>query len=288
MLRPLLSSLLKRLTDAGVPNAKQEAGWLACHALGLSSAELMARPDMELTSEQAERLDALFQCRAEGEPLQYIIGDAPFFGRDFNVGAGVLIPRHDTETLISAVKSVLPKEAAFGFMDWGTGSGCIAITLLLEFPKSTAIMAEKSQSAIEYARLNLERYGLENRAVLMNTKTPDDIRLTARLEIVISNPPYIPTDEIPTLMREVRDYEPHEALDGGADGLDCYRALFRRSPYWLKPGGLLFLENGSAAQSEAMRSQVFKRRFNRKGLTFIREFSDDAGVPRCSLWKNGK
>ena len=172
-------------------------------------------------------------------------------------------------------------EEAFTFLDWGTGSGCIAITLLLEFPNASAIMAERSGAAIGYARRNVERHGVGGQASILNTETPEDIAVSGVCDMVISNPPYIPSGEIAELMREVRDHEPREALDGGAGGLDCYKALFGHAPRWLKPGGLMFLEMGSAGQTEAL------RRSNIGGWSFIREFPDSSGFPRCALWKHG-
>ncbi|MCR5346344.1 MAG: peptide chain release factor N(5)-glutamine methyltransferase [Fretibacterium sp.] len=295
----------------------QERRWLACHALGVSSAALLAHPELYGRPE----VQALFRRREAGEPVQYILGEAPFFGRDFHVGPGVLIPRQDTETLITAALELnlsaratrrAPNDEPFTFLDWGTGSGCIAATLLLERPKSRALMVDRSPTALNYARENLERYGLrpdgqptrtdrfaalcrsavsegsvgrfpeaEVRARLIQSGTPEDILLSEeeRCALVISNPPYIPGGEIPGLMREVRDHEPREALDGGQDGMDYYRMLFRCSPRWLRPGGFLILEMGSAAQAEAFRASP------PPGFGLLREFQDDGGNPRCAVWQ---
>lgn len=253
----------------------QERQWLACHALGVSSAALLAHPELY----ERRSVQALFRRREAGEPLQYILGTAPFWGRDFHVGPGVLIPRQDTETLITAALELVPYEEPFTFLDWGTGSGCIAVTLLLERPDSFALMVDRSPAALKYAEENLKRYGLEARARLIRSETPDDIILEERCALVISNPPYIPTEDIPGLMREVRDHEPHSALDGGPDGMDCYRLLFRHAPRWLRPRGLLILEMGDARQAEAFRSSP------PAGFTFLREFLDDGGNPRCAVWQ---
>ncbi|MBR1671774.1 MAG: peptide chain release factor N(5)-glutamine methyltransferase, partial [Fretibacterium sp.] len=221
--------------------------------------------------------------REAGEPLQYILGEAPFWGRDFRVGPGVLIPRRDTETLVRAALSLVPSPPpdAFTFLDWGTGSGCIAATLLLEFPEASALMVERSPAALEYAQENLSRYGLEARARLIRSETPEDISLAGdeRCAFVISNPPYIPTGDIPGLMREVRDHEPHEALDGGPDGMALYRALFRNVPRWLRPGGFLILEVGDVRQAKALRHARFG------DFSFVEAFMDDSQFPRCMVWK---
>ena len=250
---------------------------MACHTLGISSAALLAHPELY----ERPEVQALFQRREAGEPLQYILGEAPFWGRDFHVGPGVLIPRRDTETLITAALELLPAlpDKPFTFLDWGTGSGCIAATLLLEWPKAFALMVDRSPAAMEYAQMNLIRYGLEDRARLIRSETPEDIVPEAPCDLVISNPPYIPAGDIPGLMREVRDHEPRMALDGGPDGMDCYRLLFRHAPRWLKPGGLLILEMGDARQAEAFRSSP------PTGFAFLREFRDDGGNPRCAVWQ---
>ncbi|MCR4817417.1 MAG: peptide chain release factor N(5)-glutamine methyltransferase [Fretibacterium sp.] len=286
----------------------QERRWLACHALGVSSAALLAHPELYGRPE----VQALLRRREAGEPLQYILGEAPFKGRDFHVGPGVLIPRRDTETLIAAALEILPQGEPFTFLDWGTGSGCIAATLLLERPESRALMVDRSPTALNYARENLERYGLrpdgqptrtdrfaalcrpavsegsagrfpeaEARARLILSETPEDILLSEeeRCAFVISNPPYIPGGEIPGLMREVRDHEPREALDGGRDGMDYYRMLFRCSPRWLRPGGFLILEMGSAAQAEAFRASP------PADFSFLQAFQDDGGNLRCAVWQ---
>ena len=135
-----VKDIVAGLEGAGIANAKQEALWLASHALGVGSAEIFARA--EFSGNDERRIEALISRRISGEPLQYILGEADFYGRDFAVGKGVLIPRHDTETLIEGVKKVFRKDEIFRFLDWGTGSGCIAITILLEFPKSEGCMID--------------------------------------------------------------------------------------------------------------------------------------------------
>ena len=225
----------------------------------------------EFSPEELAKIESVIARREAGEPLQYIMGEADFWGRDFNVGHGVLIPRHDTETLIQAVMKLFPREAAFSFTDWGTGSGCIAITLLLEFPHSFAYMLEDSPKAAAFAHINLQRYGLTDRAEILSE--PDTL---PACELLISNPPYIPSGEISGLMREVRDFEPHSALDGGVDGLTCYREIFRLAHE--KHCRYLVLETGSLIQVESLKT--FSNSF-----TFCDNVCDDTGFPRCLVFR---
>ena len=274
-LQALAASTRKRLHDAGITNADQEARWLICDFFNLTTADLIAHAERPMDVPPA--FEAAVRRRMDGEPLQYILGTAPFFGRDFLVSPGVLIPRADTETLIAAALSFFPEDAEFSFMDWGTGSGCIGLTLLLERPQARALLADKSPEALRCAEANAERHGLKARARLLPTEDPADIP-PAEHDLLISNPPYIPTDALPHLMREVR-HEPRLALDGGADGMNLYRALLARAPSWLRPGGLVILEAGDASQAAALRDLPLPR------LSFLRAFMDNSAIPRCVVWQ---
>ena len=248
---------------------EQEALWLTGYALGLNTSQVLARESF--TPEEEAKIDAVLSRREAGEPLQYIMGVADFWGRDFCVGPGVLIPRHDTEALIEAVMRHVAHDEEFAFVDWGTGSGCIAITLLLEFPNSTAYMLEASKEASCYAARNIARWGVSERAHL--TSRPEAL---AKCRVMVSNPPYIPSGEIEGLMREVRDFEPHIALDGGEDGLVFYGEIFslaRRLEC-----ELVVLETGSMNQVE------FLRRASRE-FELCDEVMDGGGFPRGLVFR---
>ena len=263
-----VKDIVAGLEGAGILNAKQEALWLASHALGAGNAEILAKA--EFSSDEARRIDALISRRISGEPLQYILGEADFCGRDFAVGTGVLIPRHDTETLIEGVKKVFRKDERFRFLDWGTGSGCIAITILLEFPKSEGCMIDTSPDALKYARENLRRYGVECRAEIEEA--------AGDFGLIVSNPPYIPSCEIPGLMREVRDFEPNSALDGGEDGMKFYREIFELAMTRLKRGGYMILETGNLRQLKEI--EEYSEEFVSEGEIF-----DGGNFPRCVIMR---
>ena len=255
-----VSGYVQRLLRAGVVNAGQEAVWLAAYALGADTAGVLSRG--EFPPEDLAKIEAVISRREDGEPLQYILGEADFYGRDFRVGRGVLIPRHDTETLIEAVKLCFGREELFTFLDWGTGSGCIAATILLEFPESSGYVAEASDEAKYYALSNFERWGVSGRVTWCEG--------FPACGLTISNPPYIPSGEIGGLMREVREFEPVTALDGGQDGMKFCRDIFSRSR-----SDCIILEAGNVQALKTLSSDY----------VFVNEVRDSGGFPRALIFR---
>ena len=260
----MINECAEKLKSAGVKNPFQEALWITAHALGIGTTGVFAKD--KYSPDEIQRINALISRRADGEPLQYIIGEADFYSRDFYVGRGVLIPRHDTETLIEGVRMFFAPDKEFRFLDWGTGSGCIGATILLEFPRSTGVMYDISDEALKYARKNIERYGLEDRAEISSGK------FTGDFDLVISNPPYIPSAEIQWLMRDVKDFEPITALDGGDDGMKFYGEILSSN---VKRGGYIILEIGNFFQ--IMEIETFK------GFQMAGRVLDTGNFPRCIL-----
>ena len=250
---------------------EQETLWLKAYALGLSTSQVLAR--REFSPEETAKINSVIARREAGEPLQYIMGEADFWGRDFHVGQGVLIPRHDTETLIQAVLKLFPHDEKFSFIDWGTGSGCIAITLLLEFPRSFAYMIDTERSAYRFAEFNIKRYDLIYRSELLLWDA-----FLPKCDLLISNPPYIPSAEIAGLSKDVRDYEPISALDGGEDGLKFYNEIFALA---MKTHcRYLILETGNANQVQSLKASCSHYEF-----TFCDNVCDDTGFPRCLVFR---
>ena len=264
---------LKKLLTPNSSLLTQEFLWLTSYALGLSSSQIMARE--KFSDDEIAKINALIKRRENHEPLQYIMGTADFYGRDFEVGEGVLIPRHDTETLIEAAKKYFSPEKKFTFLDWGTGSGCIAVTLLLEFKNSFAVMLEKSPDAIYYAKKNLERFNLNDRAEIIE-ELPDKI-----FDLIISNPPYIPSREIKNLMPEVKNFEPESALDGGIDGMNFYKLIFSQAKSALKADGYIILETGNLEQVNTLKNLD-------ENFIFEDEFLDTGNFPRCLVFRRNK
>ncbi len=261
---------LERLKNAGVKNFRQEFIWLACHALNEPEYKILLKKNFN--DIEYKKLSEIISRREAGEPLQYILGSAVFYGREFITGEGVLIPREDTETLIEAVKKYYEPEKIFKFLDFGTGTGCIAITLLLEYKNSIGYMLEISEQAKNYALKNLSLHGLKiNERVFFCE--PDECNL------IISNPPYIPSEIINTLDRSVKDYEPVTALDGGSDGMNFYRMIFSNAVKILRSGGLLIFEIGDLNQAQALRD------YDVKNFKFLEYFHDSSNFPRCMVWR---
>jgi release factor glutamine methyltransferase len=198
---------IRRLGDAGVGNP---------------------RLDARLLWDAAQRNPGIFESfikrRIAREPVAYITGAKEFWSLELAVGPGVLIPRPDTETVIEEVLDRFPGSSApLKILDLGTGSGCLLVTLLKEYPNARGLGIDESEQALAIAAGNIARHGLENRADLRRGNWMDG--LTESWDVIVSNPPYIPTADIAGLEADVRDYEPRGALDGGADGLDAVRAL---------------------------------------------------------------
>lgn len=180
----------------------------------------------------------------------------------------MLIPRHDTETLIDGVKKIFDREESFTFLDWGTGSGCIAVTILLEFPNSRGCLLDVSPDALTYARKNINRYGL-------NERSTQKIFDSEQFDLIISNPPYIPSGEITGLMREVKNFEPHNALDGGNDGMTFYREILALALKSLKHGGYIIFETGNLKQVNEIETCG--------GFESVSKIFDTGNFPRCII-----
>lgn len=277
-IRDLLHDAADRLRQAGVDSGRRDARILLAWAMRISREQLIAA-DRQPSQEEAEAFRAMIDRRAAREPVAYITGRKEFWSLEFTVGPGVLIPRPDTETLIETALSLFPDRAApIAIADLGTGSGALLIAALKEFPQARGWGFERSPEALRYARANLEAHGLGARAEILAadwTAAP-----AAGFDLILSNPPYIPTAEIGTLEAEVRAYEPRAALDGGPDGLDSYRSLAAILPRLLRPGATALLELGQG-QFAAVKPLF-------QDLQTHPPIPDLAGIPRVLVLKRPK
>jgi release factor glutamine methyltransferase len=211
------------LGDHGSTSARLDSELLCAQALGLRRIDLYLQFDRPLDAGELTSIRELVRRRGKGEPVAYITGSREFYGRSFRVTPDVLVPRPDTETLVQHAVAFLRARtgAALRVADLGTGSGCIAITLAAEVPEASVTATDISPAALEVARANAEALGVE--VTLVECSWADS--LAGGFDLIVSNPPYVTTDELGDVDRDVRDFEPRGALLGGDDGLDAYRAL---------------------------------------------------------------
>lgn len=267
------------LVSSGTARPEYSADLILSAALGLPRAALLWK-DCDVAEHERARAESLTGRRASGAPLSYVLHEAEFYGYKFKVGRGVLIPRPETELLVEEALRRFPRGTAARFADWCTGSGCIAIALLLENPALTALGVDKSRSALKWAAINRKLHGLEKRFDLLRNAEPSLAPVAgASLDFIVTNPPYIPRRELAGLMREVRDYEPRDALDGGEGGTELYAKFFAAFPRMLKPGGLLMAETAGAEQICSL-DGLASREF-----VLVNKISDYNGIIRHVIWR---
>jgi release factor glutamine methyltransferase len=237
----------KRQVDA--PRLTAEI--LLSHVLKTGRVRLYVDLDRPLSKEELATFRALIERRMAGEPTQYLTGVKEFYNRPFKVDARVLIPRPETELLVEAALHALPKDAPSRALDLCTGSGCIAISLAAERPQASVLATDLSPDACALARENAEALGVSARVTISQGDLFAPVPEDARFQLIVSNPPYIASREIPGLSVEVRR-EPHLALDGGQDGLTVIRRVIEGARRYLVPGGLLALETAET-QGNAVR-----------------------------------
>ncbi len=251
---------IHRLEEAKIADAKRDAETLLLYLEKADRTFLYVHRNDATDEYRADAYFSLIDRRAAGEPLQYILGSQEFMGLNFAVNPSVLIPRQDTETLVElALKRAGEKKRSLSILDMCCGSGAIAVSMAHFLPKAKITACDISPEALEVARGNAARNGLNGRIefresdLFFMTKRKKTVRIKDSFDMILSNPPYIPTQDIDTLQTEVRDHEPIKALDGGSDGLDFYRRIAEDAFGSLKKDGLMFLEIG-CDQAEAVTS----------------------------------
>jgi release factor glutamine methyltransferase len=273
------------LAEKGFDNGRLETELLLGHALSLPRIELYLNHERQMNEGELARYKALLKRRLAGEPVQYVTGSAAFMFSEFEVNPSVLIPRPETEALCEVALKLLgvgtgAPEAAAGaagpvandedgapaadvgtevlVADVGTGSGVIAVTVAQKLTRARVLATDSSAEALEVAARNAERAGVAGKVEFLEGHMLEPLAregLTGRLALLVSNPPYVPSGDIASLPREIRDFEPRAALDGGPDGLDCLRTMAQDGPSLLGPGGAIALEVGDG-QAEVVASMV--------------------------------
>ena len=243
------------LAEKGIENARLEAEWLLSAALGLDRVGLYVNFEKPLLPSELAALRSMVSKRAKREPLQYILGSQEFMGLEFRVTPAVLIPRHDTETLVQ--EAVNRAGNAKRALDIGAGSGCIAVALAKLLPNAEVVAVDSSDAALDVARENSVLNGVPVFFVSGSLFEPFSGEM---FDLIVSNPPYIPRGDLAGLQPEVRDFEPMCALDGGPDGLDFYRSIIPAATEHLNPGGWLIVEVG-IGQAEAVKGMLSEAGF---------------------------
>jgi release factor glutamine methyltransferase len=271
-------ALSARLKSSAIDSAELDARILVGAALDLDLTGVIAAASRPLTSEEAIRLEDFARRRLSGEPIARILGRKEFWGLPLKLSAATLVPRPDTETVVELALQMLRAAPERGrrlrIADIGTGSGAILLALLSELPKACGFGTDISEAALRIATTNAARLGLAPRAMFVACDYA--VALSGTFDLIVSNPPYIRSSEIADLAIEVRDHDPHHALDGGTDGLDAYRALVPQAARLLARDGALVVEvgQGQSREVEGLMTEA--------GLTLQRPPKADlAGVPRA-------
>lgn len=268
------------LEQAGLPDAALDARFLLEEVCGTNLQTLLVFPEKKVTEEEVNQYRAFVQRRKDREPTAMILGEWDFMGLTFRLNKSTLIPEQDTEVLVETALEELkrrgPGEAPLRILDLCTGSGCILLSLLHELRNAGGLGTDLSEEALEAARENAVRLGLQERAAFRQGDLWEPVG-DERFDLIVSNPPYVPTDVIPTLEPEVRCGEPYAALDGGEDGLVFYRRILEEAAGHLKPSGIIIMESGfdEAAQIAALMQD--------QKLRGIRTVKDYGGLDRVVL-----
>lgn len=278
--REAVTTLARVLADAGIDGAARDARLLVLAALGLSATDLMREPERAVRPEEALRLAEFANRRAAHEPVSRILGERGFYGRTFHITPATLDPRPCTETVVEAALEVVEREGwrnrPIRILDVGTGSGALLVTLLAELPLATGLGTDISDAALDVACANAERLGVGVRASFQNRRSLDGVEGT--FDLVVSNPPYIPSGEVGGLDVDVRDYDPLGALDGGADGLAIYRELAAGVPR-VVPEGWVLLEVGAGQAPDV--EAIFRESLGMGSLAETRTWQDLGKHTRC-------
>lgn len=242
VIKELLQNSITKLRESGNDNPVFEAHALFRHVLSLSATELVLMHDKKISKQQEKKLSAYLERRLLGEPLQYILGTQEFMSLEFKVTPSVLIPRADTETLVEFVIDK-KKNDGFSLLDIGTGTGCIPLSIAAFCPRAFVRGLDISPDAKKLAEENCKKLTLTSRAKFDLCDILNEIP-SGKYDIITSNPPYIKTEVIDGLQTEVKEFEPHLALDGGEDGLVFYRRICEIAPKLLTKNGMLVFEIG--------------------------------------------
>ena len=263
---------------AGLPDPTLESRELVCCASGKTREALSRDGRLYVPESVEQQVRRLAERHLAGEPVAYLIGEWEFYGLPLDISESVLIPRPDTETLAEAAIDWLAQQDGPRVLDLCAGSGCLGLAIASQVKDARVVLGELSDGALRICRQNIRRNGLTGRVTAMQLDAlHPPLQRLGDFDCIVSNPPYIPTGDLPGLDPSVRDYEPHMALDGGADGLDFYRAILRHWPAVLHPGSRLYFEVGIGQADDVLRLM------RSVGFGDLEILPDPAGIPRVVL-----
>lgn len=276
-IQQIIADLSNTLRGGGIDNPRLEARILVGATLGIPAVEVLFS-HQNLTTQQEEKLLNWVQLRLAHQPIDKIIGVKEFYKSSFKVSCDVLSPRPDTEILVEEAIGLARENHFEKILDLGTGSGCIILSILGDIPKLKGKAIDQSVAALEIARENALHLGLENQVEFIHASWFDEDVATKTgvgFDVIVSNPPYIPSDDIATLDAEVKVFDPFQALDGGSSGLMHYEKISQLSPSLLKPKGYILLEIGISQASEVIKI------FQSQGFSHVQTLLDLGGIERC-------
>ncbi len=272
----LVATAAAALSAAGLVNGRRQARRLVSEALALPPSDLFAHPDRTLDEQQIRRVRALLRRMVAGEPLSRIFERREFWGLEFTLSAETLDPRPETETVIEAVLRRTPiRNAPLHLLDLGTGTGCLLLALLHEFPAADGVGVDIAEGAVRTAARNAFLLGLADRARFFVGDWA--VAVSSRFDAILANPPYVTSEALALLPREVACHDPWRALDGGEDGLRSYREITEVIPRLLSPDGIMVTEVG-AGQADAVAAMI-----QTGGLVVDGIENDLAGIARCVI-----
>ncbi len=276
----LYLDIRRQLKAAGIEAATLEARELVCFACGKTREELQRDGGLYAGPELERRARELVERHLAGEPVAYLIGEWEFYGLPLDISNGVLIPRPDTEVLAEQAMDYIRTLGECRVLDLCAGSGCVGLAIASQMPQARVVLGELSEQALRVCRQNVRRNGLSGRVTTLPMDAMEKPSAgLGEFDCIVSNPPYIPSGDIPGLDPSVRDYEPHMALDGGEDGLDFYHAIAEKWKDLLPVGGRLYFEVGIGQADSVLRIM------RSQGFGDIQVVKDLAGIPRVVFGK---
>ena len=268
----------QRLRESGVEASTLEARELVCFGTGKSREELQRDSRLYASPEREAQVRRLVERRMAGEPVAYLIGEWEFYGLPLDISQDVLIPRTDTEVLAEQAIAYIQTLGDCRVLDLCAGSGCVGLAIASQAPQARVVLGEIDDSALKICRQNIRRNSLSARVMPIQMDAREKpARSLGEFQCIVSNPPYIPTGDIAGLEASVRDYEPHMALDGGADGMDFYRSIAEQWKEALTPGGRIYFEVG-IGQADAV-----LRLMRSHGFGDLQIIKDHHKIPRVVL-----